>query len=194
MATLYLLQAGGAEWTESKRLQSAAGEPLTDGQAAAARQACEELAAAGIRAIYAAAHDPVEPLAAIAGEALDLRPVVTDELQEVDFGLWQGLLVGEIKQRYAKLYRQWRAGEASASPPGGETYDQALDRAWAAVCRIVRKHRGQDVLIITQPLLAGLLRCRLTGRAADAVWDLVEWSTRCTGFDLDRISLLEDAR
>lgn len=191
---LYLLQAGGAAWTPSKRLQSAAGEPLTDEQVADASGVCEGLAPLGIRAIYASSNEPVAQVAAIVGRSLRLRPVLTDDLQEVDFGLWQGLLVAEIKKRYAKLYRQWRGGNTSASPPGGETYEQALQRGWAAVCRVAKKHRGQDVLIITQPLMAALLRCRLVGRGVQAVWHLVDWSTQCTGYDLDRISLVEKAR
>ncbi len=190
---LYLLQAGGAGWTESKRLQSAAGEPLTDEQVADAEGVCQGLVPLGIRAIYASANEPAAQVARLVGKALAVRATVTDDLQEIDFGLWQGLLVGEIRKRYAKLYRQWRAGDMSAAPPGGETFEQALDRGWGAVRRIAKKHRGQNVLIVTRPLMAALLRCRLTGRAPQAVWDLVDWSTQYAGYDLDRVSLVEKA-
>jgi len=194
MATLYVLKSGQDAWTESKRLPSAAGTPLADEYAADVRAATENLTDKAIQAVYGSPVEPEGEVTRIVSKQLGLRPGEHGDLHELDYGLWQGLLVSEIKQRHSKVYRRWMEAPDAICPPGGEMFADALGRTWSAVRRILKRHRGQNVLVVTAPLIGALIDCRITGCGIETVWDTVDWSAGVAAYDLDRIDIGKSAR
>jgi broad specificity phosphatase PhoE len=191
MAMLYVLQAGHAEWNGAKRIESVAGAPLSEEETAAVGEIVEELADREIKAVYASQGASEKQTAKIAGGRLKLRWHRREDLRELDYGLWQGLLVDEVQQRYGKLYRQWRQAQDGARPPGGETFAETQTRICQAVAKILKRHRDQNVLLVLRPMAAGLLKCRLGGQGPSDVWESVNWSGTWAGYDLDQVAGVE---
>ncbi|OBI53375.1 histidine phosphatase family protein [Mycobacterium sp. E787] len=79
----------------------------------------------------------VEPLA----DALCLKPLIDDQLAEVDYGDWTGRKIGELTNE--PLWRVVQAHPSAAVFPGGEGLAQVQARAVAAV-------RGHDRLLAEQ--------------------------------------------
>ena len=113
--------------------------------------------------------------AQIAADVLGVRPRIDADLRELDYGLWQGLLVEDVKQRHARAYRQWMEAPTSVCPPEGETLEEAAKRLDGALQRILKRQRGRTVLLVVHPVAAGLLRCRLAGSDLSNIWDCVNW-------------------
>ena len=191
MAMLYVLQAGCTEWNGAKRIESVAGAPLSEEDAAAVGEIVEELTDRQIKAVYASQGASEGQAAQIAGGRLKLKWQRREELRELDYGLWQGLLVEEVQQRYGKLYRQWREAQDGARPPGGETFAETQKRICQAVGKILKRHRGQNVLLVLRPVAAGLLKCHLAGEGTSAVWESINWSGAWAEYDLDRVTDVE---
>ena len=185
MATLYVLQGGRAEWADERRIDSTVGVPLDAEGIEATRDMAAQLTDCDIKAVYACHGASQWQAAEIVADTLKLKPVHRSALGELDFGLWQGLLVKEVKQRYAKAYRQWRCGGGDAGPPGGETFVQAQDRVCRAAGRILKRHKGQDVLLVLEPVAASLLKCRLNACDLSDVWDRIDWTPAWRTYELD---------
>ncbi len=84
-----------------------------------------------------------------------------------------------------------RQAEQSACPPGGETFAQAQERIWNGVEKIFKRHRGHKVLLVLQPVVASLLKCRVAGEGSSAVWENVTWGGSWSSYDLGGLSLRE---
>ncbi len=94
-----------------------------------------------------------------AGAALDLKVKTLDKLQNLDHGLWQGMLVADVKTKQPKVYRQWQEQPETVCPPQGETLVAAKQRVQAALAKLLKKHKSDGVVAIVVPEpLASVIR------------------------------------
>jgi probable phosphoglycerate mutase len=69
-------------------------------------------------------------------------------LRETDFGAWEGLTFGEVRERYPAELDAWLAS-SSAAPPGGESFDDVTARVAAARDALLTRHRGRTLLVVS---------------------------------------------
>ena len=67
---------------------------------------------------------------------------------ECSFGIWDGLSIDEVKERYPADYNSW-VSSTSFAPPQGESYDSVSLRVDAALAQIVAEFPGQRVAVVT---------------------------------------------
>ena len=78
-----------------------------------------------------------------------------DRLKERHYGLWQGMLDSEVKEKYPIT---WNSNWRLCGPPGGESQSQLVIRAASFIEDILKKHDGQTVAIVSHEcLLAAML-------------------------------------
>lgn len=83
---------------------------------------------------------------AIAGD----RPVITTrQLREWDFGIWQGMKISDIKEKFADLHKIYAADDPSFAPEGGESSAEFQQRAADFMREIAQKHPGETVLCVS---------------------------------------------
>jgi probable phosphoglycerate mutase len=146
-----LLRHGQTPMSVQKRyagLSPKTDAPLTETGIRQAVAAAKRLASAGIDAIVASPLQrtvrTAEEVAAVTGV-----PVLTDEgFRETDFGAWEGLTFGEVRERWPAEVTTWLA-DPSVAPPGGESFDQVSERVTAALHRILAERAHQTVLIVS---------------------------------------------
>ncbi|MFY1687297.1 histidine phosphatase family protein [Plantactinospora sp. WMMB782] len=122
MTRLIVWRHGNTDWNAANRVQGQTDVPLNDLGREQAAAAAPLLAALRPDAIVASdlrrAADTAAALAALTG-----LPVRTDaRLRERFYGLWQGLLMTEVAQRFPAEYARWRTGDPD---PGSEV--ESLD-------------------------------------------------------------------
>ena len=89
------------------------------------------------------ARQTAEQIAALFGGG-----VLTDgRLVECDFGEWEGLTFGEVRQRWPRELDAWLYSTGVA-PPGGESFDQVAARSLPAVAELRERYPGQDVVVV----------------------------------------------
>jgi len=195
MDQLFLVQVGRTVWEEENRLDSLAGSPLCEDDANLADVVARELSSKGVTMIFApgglAEKEAAEKIARSASV-----PVYEDnDLSEIDYGLWQGLKIEEVKRRQPRLRKQWIESPSGVRPPGGETLLEVQNRAWNAVASIVRKNKNEVVAIVMRPIVLGLLRCRMANALIDEIWDHVRpepgWTRVAVNFDGKDVILME---
>ncbi|MCX5390367.1 bifunctional RNase H/acid phosphatase [Streptomyces sp. NBC_00094] len=151
-ATFVLLRHGETALTPEKRFSGSGG---TDPELSAAglRQAeavAEALAARGtIQEIVSSPLTRCRQTAAAVAARLGLDVRVERGLRETDFGAWEGLTFGEVRERYPDDLDAWLASPKAAPTGGGESFAAVARRVAAARDRLTAAHAGRTVLLVT---------------------------------------------
>jgi probable phosphoglycerate mutase len=76
-------------------------------------------------------------------------PIIFEESWiECSFGIWDGLSIDEVKEKYPADYQSWISSTGFA-PPEGESYDNVALRIDAALNQIAAEYPGQRVVVVT---------------------------------------------
>lgn len=142
--------------------------PLTDlGQQQAADAAAALAERGGIAAVVTSplgrALQTAEAVAQQAGAPL----IVDEDFAETDFGSWEGLTFAEAMTRWPDEMTAWRA-DATAAPPGGESFAAVAKRVDAALDRVLGAQQGQTVVVVSHvtPIKTVVCRALLAPTAA----------------------------
>jgi probable phosphoglycerate mutase len=91
-------------------------------------------------------------------------------LANIDFGLWHGRRLDDLKQTMPTAYRCWSEHPEYLYPPKGESIHDAMERARELLERLKRKYAGKSVLVVTPPPFAALLASIYSSRHLDCRW------------------------
>ncbi|MFJ6315188.1 MULTISPECIES: bifunctional RNase H/acid phosphatase [Streptomyces] len=151
-ATLVLLRHGETALTPQKRFSGSGG---TDPELSATGRDQAERAAAHFAALGTVQEIVSSPLrrcretAAAVAARLGLDVHVDEGLRETDFGAWEGLTFGEVRERHGDDLTAWLASPDAAPTGGGESFAEVAGRVAAARDRIVARYAGRTVLLVT---------------------------------------------
>ena len=130
--TLYLVRHGQTESSARKAYSGRSDIPLTKRGREQARAAAEQLAGAGIDAVFSSplmrARDTARAIADATGAPL----TVDERLTEVDYHAFEGLDREQARERFGADFEAWRADPFGAPVAGMEPLGDALERARAA--------------------------------------------------------------
>lgn len=99
-----------------------------------------------------------------------VRVKIDHELANIDFGLWQGRRLEDLKKTLPKAYRCWTEHPEYLYPPGGESIQEAMERARGVLERLAKKYAGKSVLLVAPPPMAALLASIWSGQHLDCRW------------------------
>ena len=78
-------------------------------------------------------------------------------LDEMDFGDFEGVSYSEISEEINRVQQSWQKGDTSVNIPGGESPDQVFERANDAVQTIISNHIGDTLTLIIHGRLIRIL-------------------------------------
>ncbi|MGW6736305.1 bifunctional RNase H/acid phosphatase [Streptomyces sp. NPDC055013] len=151
-ATFVLLRHGETPLTPQKRFSGSGGtDPaLSDVGREQAERAGAALARRGtIQAVVASPLARTRETAGIVAARLGLDVSVDDGLRETDFGAWEGLTFGEVRERHPDDLNAWLA-DPEARPTGdGESFAATATRIAATRDKLIAAYAGRTVLLVT---------------------------------------------
>ncbi len=163
MTIIHIIRHGETVWHAENRYAGHTDVPLT---ARGVQQSIELVGwatSAGIDRIISSdlsrARLTAEPLARAAQLPLTSEP----GLREVDFGSGEGLTAAEMATQFPKERQAFEAHPASSRFPGGESGEEALERALPYVFDAVRDHSVDTVAFVIHSTLGRLMLCELLG-------------------------------
>lgn len=151
-ATFVLLRHGETPLTPQKRFSGSGGsDPALS---AAGREQAERVGAALVRrgtvqAIVASPLARTRETAGIVAARLGLDVTVEEGLRETDFGAWEGLTFGEVRERYPDDLTAWLADPEARPTGGGESFAATAERVAAARDKLIAAYAGRTVLLVT---------------------------------------------
>ena len=123
--------------------------PLNDKGILQAQQTAEALREGNIRAIYTSPLKRAYQTAAIAGEALNLTPIVDEAFREFNVGTLEDVPPSdETWDQYRRVIHAWVEGRVEVSFPGGENQIQIWARYQEGLHKAVLAYPDQTILIV----------------------------------------------
>jgi probable phosphoglycerate mutase len=139
------------EYDQQGRIQGTLDIPLCEEGRREVDAAIEKLRVQPLDAIYSSPCQSAEQTAEALGQVFGIKPKRLDGLQNLDQGLWQGMLIEDVKKKQPKVYRQWQEQPETICPPQGETLGAAKERVQAVVAKLLKKHKSEGVVAIVAP-------------------------------------------
>ena len=152
---LYLTRHGETDWNLQRRIQGSTDTDLNENGRRQAVQLAEKLRASNTPPdiIYTSGLKRARETAEIAAIRLQIPCLLHPGLEEIGFGLWEGLTWEQVEERYPELYHIWHTDRRYGHPPEGESYQDLLDRVVPTLQDIVKKEGGSGsdrrILIVT---------------------------------------------
>lgn len=150
-ATFVLLRHGETALTPQKRFSGSGGSDpsLSEAGREQADRAAAAFAVRGtIQAIVSSPLKRCQETAQAVAARLGLDVRIDEGLRETDFGSWEGLTFGEVRERQPEELDAWLASP-DAAPPGGESFGAVTHRVSAARDRLTAEYAGRTVLLVT---------------------------------------------
>ncbi len=151
-ATFVLLRHGETPLTPQKRFSGSGGSDpsLSSVGREQAERVAESLARRGtVQAVVASPLARTRETAGIVAARLGLEVTVEEGLRETDFGAWEGLTFGEVRERYPADLDAWLASPEARPTGGGESFAATGERVAATRDRLVRAYAGRTVLLVS---------------------------------------------
>ncbi|WP_328831770.1 bifunctional RNase H/acid phosphatase [Streptomyces sp. NBC_00252] len=151
-ATFVLLRHGETPLTPQKRFSGSGGTnpSLSTAGKDQAQRAATALAARGtIQHIIASPLTRTRETAAAVAERLGLDVTIEEGLRETDFGAWEGLTFGEVRERYPEDLTTWLADPTARPTGGGESFADTATRIAATRDKLTAAYAGRTVLLVT---------------------------------------------
>jgi broad specificity phosphatase PhoE len=169
MLQIVLVRPGRTDYDVQDRIQGMLDIPLNDEGRTDAAQAAELLRDKEIETVYAPVCEPAHQTAQIIAKALDLK-LRKLGVQNLNLGLWQGMLVGDVRTKQPKVYRQWQEQPETVCPPEGEMLADAEQRVKTALAKLLKKHREGAVAICVPEPLFSLVRRLISHTKLGDLW------------------------
>jgi len=171
MTTLLLVRHGHVEGISPERFRGRADLALTPQgrrQAeATARRIAETWRPA---AVYSSPMGRCLATASAIGSPFGLSPITHAGLNDIDYGKWQGLAPDEARQNWAEEVDIWYRHPDRAAIPEGETLQDVLARATAALREVVRRHPGDTAVLVGHDSVNRVILLHALGLPLSRYW------------------------
>lgn len=167
MTIVAVVRPGWTDFDEQHRLIGSLDLPLGPRGATQVAALIEQLRAlsAPPEAVVCGMTQPATCTADAIAEAFDLTARKSEELSNLNQGLWQGSTLEEIGRRMPRVFNQWQEAPETICPPEGEPWEEAVDRVQRALKKPLRKF--DSLVIVASEPLASLVSSLLTSEPPD---------------------------
>ncbi len=176
MTRIYLIRHGETEDADSRRYKGHIDVPLSengiqqikrvadyimrDGNVGARRAVPLRNGCGGpLTSVYCSDLSRAIKSAEIIAAPFGLKPEIVEDLKERSFGVWEGMTFDEIKEKWPDAFNSWAANPLKFSPMDGESTIELRDRVIKAFEEIMKKHNGQNIVIVSH---GGVIRVLLS--------------------------------
>ena len=138
---IFLVRHGETDWNVAQRIQGSTDTPLNENGIMQARKLAEELAKreTPIIGVYTSKLERAAKTAECVANKLGKECIVLPGLEEINFGLWEGITWEQVKERFPAEYQTWRRNRRYEHPPKGESYQELVERVVAALQKLIKE-------------------------------------------------------
>ncbi|MEU2581937.1 bifunctional RNase H/acid phosphatase [Streptomyces avermitilis] len=151
-ATFVLLRHGETPLTPQKRFSGSGGSDpaLSDVGRRQAELVGAALAVRGtIQAVVSSPLARCRETAGIVAARLGIEVSLEEGLRETDFGAWEGLTFGEVRERHPEDMNAWLADPEAEPTGGGESFAAVARRVAATRDKLLAAYAGRTVLLVS---------------------------------------------
>ncbi|MEA3329065.1 MAG: histidine phosphatase family protein [Candidatus Omnitrophota bacterium] len=173
MTKLILVNQNQTDWDCEHRIQGLIDMPLNTKGNRQSKVLAEELSDMKIDVVYSSdllrAHQTAQAVA----RPHKLKVKKLKALNDINYGLWQGMLVSEAQKKHRKSYRLWQTTPLCSKPPKGEGIKEAYQRVSVQIEKLAVKHKQQVACVISHPAVNALIKCYFFKQDLNNFWNVL---------------------
>jgi broad specificity phosphatase PhoE len=158
-----MVRHGATVLSAEDRFAGATDVALSDEGREQTRRLAERLSHEKIVAIYASPLGRTVETARILASPHKLEIETRDGLREIDHGRWEQMTRREVEEKFPEEAAEWERDPYTFAPVGGESGLQVTARALPVLIELVRKHPGENILVVSHKATIRLLLSSLLG-------------------------------
>lgn len=155
--TFYIVRHGQTNWNILGKTQGHGNSDLTKKGEQQAKCLAKALKEYNIDYIYSSDLGRAVQTANIIDEQIGVGIIKTSALREMGFGVWEGLLVDQIKKEHSYTYEIWRNQPHLVNIEGGETLDLIKDRLDEFIKTLNEKYSNKNILLVSHSVTVRVL-------------------------------------
>ena len=162
---LLLIRHAQTEWNIERRFQGHGDSPITEEGQEQLQRLKSRLAGLEFDVVYSSdLRRTMETSKMLSGK----QRVEEPRLRERGVGILEGLNLEQIMAEHAEAFRAFRSGDKDRQIEGGESLQDALNRAWTFLEEMPEKHPGAELAAVSHAGLIRLICKQILGLALDA--------------------------
>lgn len=161
---IYLIRHGQTDWNVLGKIQGRKDTSLNAAGLCQAQLTAKEMNSHPVTQIFTSVQKRAALTALTIGERQKAAVLTVEGLEEVDFGIWEGMTWEEIQHSYPKEYECWLVNPVEVAPPGGETQLHVLERCARAIETILAQAKGDFAVVSHGATLAHIITYLVKGQ------------------------------
>ena len=162
---LLLIRHAQTEWNIQRRFQGHGDSHITEEGQEQLQRLKSRLAGVEFDVVYPSdLGRTMETSQMLSGKQMVEEP----RLRERGVGILEGLNLEQIMADHAEAFRAFRSGDKDHQIEGGESLQNALNRAWTFLEEMPEKHPGAELAAVSHAGLIRLICKQILGLALDA--------------------------
>jgi broad specificity phosphatase PhoE len=159
---LIFVRHGQTTWNAEDRIQGQLDPELSQLGLRQAAAVAEALAMEKADAVYSSDLQRAHVTAAMIADRLSQPVITTPVLREVNLGVWQGMSISEIQEKYPEDYAAYRQDSIRNRPAMAERIESVIDRTRHFIEMVMREHPTGNVIAVAHGgVIRGALCCAL---------------------------------
>lgn len=167
---LIIVRHGETDWNRECRYQGRMDIPLNENGRRQAHLLAKALSCEEISLIFSSPLKRALETAKVISLQKGVPIIVRDELSEIYHGEWEGLLLSEVKRKYADVFEMWKREPEKTTIPSGESLNMVLNRVKPLLAYIIDKCKDKTVLIVGHGGVNKVIFCVLLGLPLSYFW------------------------
>src|SRR5256714_13245894 len=160
---VFMVRHGATVLSAEDRFAGATDKPLTDEGREQTPRLAHRLSHEKIMAIYASPLGRTVETASILAAPHKLEVQTRDGFREINHGRWEQMTRCEVEEKFPEEAAEWEKDPYAFAPVGGESGLAVTARALPALIELVRKHPGENILLVSHKATIRLLLSSLLG-------------------------------
>src|SRR6202022_4489203 len=160
---VFMVRHGATVLSAEDRFAGATDVELSDEGREQTRRLAERLSHEKIIAVYASPLGRTVETAQILAAPHKLELQKRDGLREINHGRWEGMTRREGEEKFPEEAAEWEKDPYTFAPVGGESGLAVTARALPVLIELVRKHPGENFLLVSHKATIRLLLSSLLG-------------------------------
>lgn len=170
MVKLFIIRHAESEWNPIGRYQGLLDPGLSERGLKQAELLSRALEKEKIDVIYSSPLKRTYQTAQEIAKRQGLEIIEDRRIIEIDHGVWSGMLVEEVKERFPEDFRMWLEEPHRVKFEGGESLQDVFKRVKDFLEFIREKHWGQTVAIVSHTVPIRAMLCALLNIDLSKFW------------------------
>ena len=171
MLEIILVRHGQTEWNATEKFRGRLDILLNETGMKQAELLGNYLVEEKIDIVYSSPLKRAVDTAKVIADRQNLEVNAIENINEINFGDWQGVSREEVKTSYPELYRDWRDTPEQVRMPGGESLEEVRARAMPFIEDAIMRCGEGKLVFVSHRVVVKVIICALLGLDNSHFWN-----------------------